>query len=602
MSRFYKTTAPTFVDDIIYQAPHEIMAQALQAQDRHIDEMQEPLEGTEALYKDLQATPQDEMHRSQEIKKLNDTILDLTEKVRKNPALSGRLQGEINQTRRDLEESVNSGALYKMDKASKNREKLRADLKAQYDRGMLREDAYEAALKTADKEYTGYSGGSYMETIDVLQKVDESAIIANLKSTISENSSAWSNSKPNGEGYIVTKGGQRSILDPERVENALVTDPKFLDWEREQQQTINRQLNLGMFEDDEDSTAEEKAIAEFENRRANLIANTLEKLPYDRRSDTTALSADSVQLQSWGGGPGGPGEYLVENREIKFDSVPTEFLETAINDLGQMTRSQQLGAIANLMANRDVIERGMSARNMNMEDFKDQLETMEGRLALAQSFKMTTDELLQVANYEKEVNYKTITAPVTVPGSQPTARQNIEYAKKVQTAFQEIPAGAKVRVRLIDERGNITEEFNDIRISEAISDGYIPAPTAEVASTELVPATMPGTGAPGFMGKNGRIITMPDPAGKDLPHIPAPTQELAMKYGKPEIVKSKTTAFDPDKPFFNVTADQIRQTNKRIYSKGSVPVKKQELYNIQLKKEENGKLLTISIDTPLDIK
>ena len=49
MGRFYKTDKPTFVDDIIYQAPHQLMLNALKTQDAAFDKQQKDLDAFDTM-------------------------------------------------------------------------------------------------------------------------------------------------------------------------------------------------------------------------------------------------------------------------------------------------------------------------------------------------------------------------------------------------------------------------------------------------------------------------------------------------------------------------------------------------------------------------
>ena len=104
MGKNYRTSAGNFVENAIFQAPHQLMATAIQAQDRNFEDTIKPLEGTEVLYDNLDYADQDSGARQEKMSAINKKITELSEAALKNPALAKGLKSQIDKFRRDLEE------------------------------------------------------------------------------------------------------------------------------------------------------------------------------------------------------------------------------------------------------------------------------------------------------------------------------------------------------------------------------------------------------------------------------------------------------------------------------------------------------------------
>lgn len=299
MGRFYKTAKPTFVDDIIYQAPHELMAMALQNQDAIFEDVIEPLQGTEALFEGLDYVDKDSDYRQQKMKELNGVIEDLTQKAYDNPALARNLRGKINKARKDLEYSIKAGDFHLMDRNAKTRNKLVAEIQARTD---IDDEQKKTAIDQLDFEFQGTNqGGVYKDSMHIYEKLDEEAFIKNKKAEMTADSIKTSENRTDGR-YFTTESGERRFISDEKLDKLFEGSTGVSKWEKALLQKLDWQVQQGILNEEDEKDNSGNIIKKgrdtiFREARETFKNDFITSLGFEQKSDSTLLSTDGRDLR-----------------------------------------------------------------------------------------------------------------------------------------------------------------------------------------------------------------------------------------------------------------------------------------------------------------
>lgn len=299
MGRFYKTAKPTFVDDVIYQAPHELMAMALQAQDANFENTIAPLQGTEALYEGLDYVDKDSSYRQQKMKELNDKITDLTEKAYENPALAKGLRGEINKARKDLEYSIKAGDFHQMDRNAKTRNKVVAEIKANPNFDARQK---EAAIKAYDHNFTGtQKGGVYEDSMHIYEKLDVQKFITDKKAQMTADSIKTTDNRTDGR-YFTTESGEKRFITNEKLKKIFTNSDGVKQWKNALLQTLDRETMTGKIpeqdiKDTQGNIIEKGRDSLFTDAYTAFEEEFTNSLGFHQQSDSTLLSTDGRDIK-----------------------------------------------------------------------------------------------------------------------------------------------------------------------------------------------------------------------------------------------------------------------------------------------------------------
>ena len=615
MGRFYKTAKPTFVDDVIYQAPYELMLNALKTQDAEYDKQQENLDAFSTMGDLLDFVDKDRGARNERLDYHRGKSNDLAEKIQQNPALYQSYVGEINRAKKEFEQDIKSGSLFEMDRTAKRRTQARADLKTRFEKGQRSEDAFIAAQETMDREYQGVGNGDYAESIHVYDKVDENAYQEHLKKIITPNSEGATTTKPDGAGYMLTNGEVKTYISKDKVENAVVSDPKFKDWEREQLQTLERQYQGGAFE------SEEAMRAEFSRRRQSFIDNSLAKLPYEQINTTDTMSTDSAYWQKQNLGLNWArfnyqkkkDEQDLEGYKVEMNGTFEDLDDDKINALygsekvrvegpaDEVTGEYPTAEISTaekrkrLEAEKKTLNDSLTKRGLTMEDFRNKMMSHEGRIELAESLGMSKEKLARQANYDKTYSFTSVKSPLE---NGQDVIENVKYLRTVTNTFNNMAPNEMVTVKIVDSKGRVTRE-KSLTLGEAYEKGYVQGQTSAKSSSELIPKD------DGYLGLDGEKVFMPnpkyDPDKEGSKKLITATKEYVIAKGNGKKQTTKEEVFDATKPLLHIKPDQISQSKKRDYGNGKTKATEKQMHNIHTSKMIDGELKTIIISKELKI-
>lgn len=606
MGRFYKTDKPTFVDDIIYQAPHELMLNALKTQDAAFEEQQKELDAFDTMGDLLDFVDKDRDTRNERLDLHRGKANELAEKIQKNPALYQTYIGQINRARRDFNEDIKSGQLFEMDRTAKRRTKLRDQIMKNQN---ISEEARNQALLTIDREYQGVGKGDFAEDIHIYDQIDETQFQKDLKAVINVDTEGVSTTVPQN-GYLITDGETKSYLTDERLQAIIESDPAMDDWKREQLQTLTRKLDNGEF------GSEAEMHAEYKRRLDSFKQNTIDKLGFKKVSNVRDVKTDSAywqkkrlgldwtrfnygkqkdeaNLNSYKVNMAGNFENLPDAQvEVLYgEGEPGQRLEGLSEDgvnfpRAQMTTAQKRKA---LEAERLSLEGKLTKSGMTLEDFRNKMMTHEGRISLSESLGMSKEILARQANYDKSYSYKTVESPL---GNGQDVIENIKYLKTVTNTFNNLPPNEKVTVKIVDNDGNV-ETSETMSLGEAFDKQYVQGQTSAKTKKELIPFQG------GFKGTDGQVVLMPDPNDPESQVIA--TQEYVLARGLGQSKSVKVEEFDATKPLLHIKSDQVSQSKLRNFGNGRTKATEKQMHNIHTSKMIDGELKTIIISKELDI-
>lgn len=613
MGRYYKTAKPTFVDDVIYQAPHKLMLNALKSQDANFDNQQKELDAFDSMGDLLEFTDKDRGARNERLDLHRNKANELAEKIQANPALYQQYIGDINRAKKGFNEDIKSGDLFEMDRTAKRRTKLIGEINGNK---KISEEARNQALLTIDREYQGVGKGDFAENIHIYDKIDETKFQKDLKATINIDTEGTSTTVPKN-GYLITDGETKSYLTDERLKSIVGNDPAMADWKREQLQTLTRKLDNGEFESETDMHAE------YSRRLNDFEQNTIAKLGFKKVSSVQGVKSDgSYWTNKRLGLDWTKFNYGKKKDEAALNSYKVEMAGTFENlddekieniyGTGESTRA--IGPIGpdgkipttplttaekrqRLEAEKKSLTGKLTKIGITPEDFRSKMMTHEGRIELSESLGMSKEKLARQANYNKTYSFNTVASPVN---NGEDVIENVKYLKTVTNTFNNLPPNEKVIVKIVDSNGNVEKESN-LSLGEAFEKGYVQGQTSATTKKDLVwDAQMKG-----YTASGGGIVTMPNPNydpddNESDEEIPA-TQEYAIASGQAKSKYVKVEEFDATKPLLHIKSAQLSQSKNRNFGNGRTKATEKQLHNIHTSKMIDGELKTIIISKELKI-
>jgi hypothetical protein len=616
MGRNYRTSAGTFVDNVIFQAPHQLMATAIQAQDKNFEDTVKPLEGTEVLYDNLEFVDKDGGARQQKIKDINDKITSLSEEALKNPALARGLKSQIDKFRRDLEYDVKTGDFSKMNKAATTRKALIAQINSRKD---ISEDGRIEALKKIDRDYQGFDKGAFTDDISIYDEIDEMQFVKDFKQSINLDSEGTTTTKPDGAGYMIKRGEVKTYITRDRLKANLDNDPTVAKWKAEKEQVLQRQLERGVFSSQEEM--EKNLASKVEAFKESVIG----KLKFEQINVTNEMSADSTLLQR---------ESMAENKrqfnirqleqsgenflaEISGDveelgdseiedivgSKTTEVTTQSYEELLGMQYSGAKGGKVNkknvemsVAQKRKFVKDEQSAllgmlelNGDGMEDFRNKMKTPQGRSELRRITGMTEESLSRQANYNKSFKYSTPVIPdYNAEDSEKVRQQKLFIGAKLSNVNQ-LPAST-VAEFIVTKNGVTTTKR--MSFAEAYKDQSFGTTLLKGPQTEGS-KKVPLTNAAGiYMSVSGNRLM--HPIGENYPEETPYTLKEAIDSRELDYKDQKITVLDNSKGVLDVKVNELFESKETKYDGfKSLP----ENFSVVQKQviDEQGNLITVHI-------
>lgn len=248
MGRFYQTSDAKFVDDKMFEAPHQLMAQVLQNKDKEIDtEITSATAYLDKLKADV--LTQDSPELQQEIKNYEAKITGIVDNIKSNPLEYNKYSSDIMHLGRDINANWTTGKIGTMQQYKKN-------VVAEYDKldELAKKDPskYDAAYIAAEKanilaKYQGINWNADMNKAGASPDIQNAYYAADFDDKFLQHmkASGYSVEKDTrgGNGYIYRhkEGGKQ--LTKEEIANAMYSQ---LTADNDYQQAVERRKQLGI--------------------------------------------------------------------------------------------------------------------------------------------------------------------------------------------------------------------------------------------------------------------------------------------------------------------------------------------------------------------
>lgn len=598
MGRFYQTAKPTFVDDIIYEAPYELMLNALKTQDEAFAKSQEGLgdfkEAGLLAYLD-----KDKEQRDQLLSQHYETADDISQKMKANPALFRQYAGDINRARQAFDRDLKSGGLFEMDRTAKRREALIKELK---DRKDLNEDSRKEAIAKIDRDYQGWGINEYSDNIHVYEKVDPVAYVEHLKNTFTPDVLGATTTKPQGNGYFQMRGDTKKWVSKDKVINSIVTDPQFENWEKEQLQFLERASENP---NNPLVNSPEEVMEEFNRRREGFINSSVNKLIYSQKETQGIQSADGAysaaqdlafrkrqynqQRQDEINGY----EQVVEGRYEGLDDATIDQIYPPGKDGVSGEKRQELKTENEALFNSKSV---LTQNEINRDAFREMMKTVEGREKLEILTGMTMEKLARQANMEEARAYRYEDIKSELDDGQ-NARENKKMTGAVVESFNSMAQDTPITYKIISSDGRIIESGeSSLGKLKADKRNIVPGRTIATKVSELVPMTKGGNS--GYKGHDGEVVMI-----KENGISRAATKEEVTRMGTGVKQSVDAVTFNDRKFLLEVEPNEVSQSEKVEHRGGghNAPIIKTN-YNAHSSVLIDGKLHTIVIEKDFNIE
>lgn len=237
MARFYKTATPTFIEDMIYQPPWELMKDVIQTHDKRIEKGDTDLDAFSTTIAGLENLKTDDPAVQEKINSLRAQADEVSKNMHGDIANYSKYLPNISNIKRDLTTEMDTGVL---GRAGKNYAEEVANTKMLQDLKGADPTTVQGIIQMQKTKYEEQGGlnykspteyNKYIENILMpADAVDETSLIASVKSQMNADQTAWSSSKPTVDGYIKSGAGTNQYIKKERVQDYFKNTPAMDKW------------------------------------------------------------------------------------------------------------------------------------------------------------------------------------------------------------------------------------------------------------------------------------------------------------------------------------------------------------------------------------
>jgi hypothetical protein len=221
MGRFYQTSDAKFVDNKMFEAPHQLMAQVLQNKDKEIDtEITSATAYLDKLKADV--LTQDSPELQQEIKNYEAKITGIVDNIKSNPLEYNKYSSDIMHLGRDINANWTTGKIGQMQQNKKDYDK-RVEYLDDYLKKNPEESAYvEAKRKAILADYqkgiqfndnTGKASNRIDKDSELYKLDTNEDFLKDLKAKGIE----YKKTSNGHDGYIYESNGQSKILTEDEI-------------------------------------------------------------------------------------------------------------------------------------------------------------------------------------------------------------------------------------------------------------------------------------------------------------------------------------------------------------------------------------------------
>jgi hypothetical protein len=528
MGRFYKTAQANFVDDIIYQAPHELILNAATKTQERFDEAKSDVANNvfSDAVKDLQFTKGDSEERQAIMDKYSQRAEDITAAMNSNPALYQAQLSKVNTLKKEFEQNVSSGALYNMNQERELRDKNVDSITKRLDSGQISSEKAALAIRAMDRGYGGQGTSTYGDTFDVMKEVKEVDIIADIKKNVNVSTTSSSSQRADGKGYIKGFSSATSELTPDRIKSMLNTSPMMEDWRKSELQTLNWKVAEGQL-------TQEEANLQLQQKENNLINNAVDKLSYKNQKTSSTLGSDStalynlklaeaatknglqstVNVETPNYSPTKAATY-VKNSNGRFKNLKD--LNTAINKVGQsIADSKGMYTPENVTQAMQGNPITVTETFVNDAGQKETRQVVKNRYDIMAELGCDGSAVAAWAHNGTGRQYNPVESSVANQNANAAERTvaNNKFRKEVISNIQDLPSNAMVKIEVFNADGTISEEGGDMTLAEAVEKGFINKNTAKGSDRERPVVNREGA----FVDFEGSPLTKENEVGEMIP-------------------------------------------------------------------------------------
>jgi hypothetical protein len=528
MGRFYKTAQANFVDDVIYQAPHELMLNAATKTQERFDEAKSEVANNvfSDATKDLRFVKGDAQERQTIMDEYTQRAEDITSAMNSNPALYQGQLSKVNTLKREFEQNVSSGALYNMDQERQLRDKNADSITKRLDSGQIGSEKAALAFRAMDRGYGGQGTSTYGDTFDVMKEVKEVDIIADIKKTVNVSTTSSSSQKADGKGYIKGYSSATSELTADRIKSMLNTSAMMEDWRKSEQQTLGWKVAEGQM-------TQEEADLELQQKENDLINNAVDKLSYKNKKTSSTVGSDSTALynRKLAEAATKNGLQSTVNVEAKNYSVPraTKYLK---NSNGRFKNLKDLNTAVNKVGQSITESKGtytpenvIQAMQGNTITVTESFVNDKGQAETRQVQKNRYDVMAELgcdgaavaawAHNGTGRQYNPVESSVANQNTNSSERtvENNKFRKEVISNIQDLPSNSMIKIEVFNADGTISDEGGDMTLAEAVEKGFINKNTAQGGDRERPVVNREGA----FVDFDGDPLTKENEEGEMVP-------------------------------------------------------------------------------------
>lgn len=298
MGRYFKTADSTFVDDIVYKAPYELMARALQSKDLQAKEDEAEIDAFDILGDDKNYTEKDKAKRNQILDEYRGQAHSIAEEIQKNPTHKSFYMRKINAARKKFDKELKTGFLNNADLNYATREKTRAGIEARKD---ITDEQKKVALDQLDHEFQGSDaeeGNTFSDNFHVYEALDEEKFIQTKKSELTADAITTKTNRTDGR-YFTTSSGQRKFIDDKRLDESFENSTGVAKWEKALLQKLDWQTAQGKITEDERNQIFSSERETFKQDYINSLGFEQKTTADDILSRDGTWHADQANAIAW---------------------------------------------------------------------------------------------------------------------------------------------------------------------------------------------------------------------------------------------------------------------------------------------------------------
>lgn len=288
MGQYYKTAKPTFVDDVIYQAPYELMARALQAKDLQVEKDEAEYDEFDVLGDDKNYTDKDKAKRNEIIDGHREEADRIARGIQENPQNRAYYMRQMGRARKKFDKDIKTGFLNDADLNFTAREKAVEEIDKRTDISHEQKQVSKAQL---DQEFQGsdaLEGNTFNDKLHIYEALDEEKFIQAKKAEITADSITTKKNRTDGR-YFTDETGIRKFISDERLDKSFEGSTGVGKWEKARLQTLERQVQQGVITQDE-------ANATYSQERKQFKDDFINSLGFEQVTETDFVTRDGTRV------------------------------------------------------------------------------------------------------------------------------------------------------------------------------------------------------------------------------------------------------------------------------------------------------------------